>query len=109
MPIQDPKFGEKFTRKDINFSNCELLLKTKSTNYNARKLFEFGLGKFKKQKFSSFVLKHVMFWTLEEVKTSEWRLNNLYNFVKLIIMKYIHLFYRKNLSEATHQTGVNTI
>ena len=31
-----------------------------------------------KFKVSSFMLKHVMFWTLEEVDQDEWRMNNLY-------------------------------
>ena len=37
---------------------------------------------------SSFILKHVMFWTLEEVDQSEWRMNNLYNCVKHVLVKF---------------------
>ena len=69
----------------------------------------FGLGRFKKLKFSSFVLKHVMFWTLEEVKRSEWRLNNLYNCVKFIILKYIHFLERKILPHYFFGEEVNLL
>ena len=37
---------------------------------------------------SSFLLKHVMFWTLEEVDQSEWRMNNLYSCVNHVLAKF---------------------
>ena len=37
---------------------------------------------------SSFLLKHVMFWTLEDVDESEWRMNNLYSCVKHVLAKF---------------------
>ena len=91
------------------FLIVKLLLKTTSTNNNARKLLEFCLGKFKKLKFSSFVLKHVMFWTLGEVKTSEWRFNNLYNCAIFIILKYIHFLDRKMLPHYFFGEEVNLL
>ena len=36
---------------------------------------------------TSFLLKHVMFWTLEGVDQNEWRMNNLYNCVMHVLSK----------------------
>ena len=36
---------------------------------------------------SGFLLKHVMFWTLEEVDLSEWRMNNLFGCVDHVLTK----------------------
>ena len=45
----------------------------------SKKLFEFSV--------SGFMLKHVMFWTLEEVDQSGWRMNNLFGCVDHILNK----------------------
>ena len=37
---------------------------------------------------SSFLLKHVFFWTAEEVFQTEWRLNNLYRCVCHVLRKF---------------------
>ena len=37
---------------------------------------------------SSFVLKHVFFWTMEEVDPREWRVNNLYSCISRVLMKF---------------------
>ena len=46
---------------------------------DSKKLFEFSV--------SGFMLKHVMFWTLEEVDQSEWRMNNLFGCVDHVLTK----------------------
>ena len=38
-----------------------------------------GEDNFTAFKISSFLLKHTMFWTMEEVDLNEWRMNNLYS------------------------------
>jgi hypothetical protein len=92
-----------------SFLILKLLLKTISTNYNEKMTQKWGLGNFKKVKFPSFVLKHVMFWTLESVTPSEWRLNNLHTCVKLIIMRYMKFLERKMLPHYFFGEEVNLL
>ena len=37
---------------------------------------------------NNFRLKHVMFWTMEEVRPTQWRMNNLYNCVAHVLRKF---------------------
>ena len=48
-----------------------------------------------KFKVSSFLLKHVMFWTMEEVEEEEWRMNNLYDCIIKVLDK-LDLFLENN-------------
>ena len=71
---------------------------------------------FKKYKFSSFLLKHTMFWSMESIKQTEWRYNNLHSCIQHVLdtlqqfldqMNIPHFFFGqgKNLLEGDIPMG----
>ena len=102
MPVWRISFSlsEKLLIEDFSIpqKKCLLLLKVffqvAGVQINERLEKEHGEDNFVPFNISSFMLKHIMFWTMEEVNQSEWRLNNLYNCM-LHVIGILERFLRK--------------
>ena len=69
------------------FLLLKTLLKTVAMNVNEELEEKHGEDNFTRFKVSSFLLKHTMFWTMEEVDMLEWRMNNLHKCILHVISK----------------------
>ena len=69
------------------FLLLKTLLKTVALNVNEELEEKHGEDNFTRFKVSSFLLKHTMFWSMEEVDMLEWRMNNLHKCILHVISK----------------------
>ena len=80
---------------------CFLLLKviltTLSITVNEALERKHGEDNFKPFKVSGFLLKHTMFWTMEQVDLLEWRMNNLHACVLHVIRKFERFLKERNI------------
>lgn len=87
--------GEKILVKSMSQpqKKCFLLLKVFmgcgviSLNEEIRKCHSSSEDEDYLNEISSFLLKHVMFWTMEEIEPVEWRLNNLFSCLLKVLQK----------------------
>ena len=69
------------------FLLLKILLKALAVDINTELEEELGEDKFVRFKVSGFLLKHTMFWTMEEVDLDEWRMNNLHGCILNVLGK----------------------
>eukprot|EP00091_Calanus_sinicus_P013335 TRINITY_DN29623_c0_g1_i1.p1 TRINITY_DN29623_c0_g1~~TRINITY_DN29623_c0_g1_i1.p1 ORF type:complete len:184 (+),score=40.40 TRINITY_DN29623_c0_g1_i1:68-619(+) len=69
------------------FLLLKIILKALAVDINTELEEELGDENFIPFKVSGFLLKHTMFWTMEEVNLDEWRMNNLHGCILHVLGK----------------------